>query len=436
MKLRLLSFILCVLMLFSFSGCFLITKENTETTNTEKTELDTSVDMSKYIEIDRSLVDYRTSLYNGVDLTKGYESLNTDEQRKCYELIDENVVYISKETTDSYYTIAPVYMQNVVFSEAQIHLIISAYTMDHPEIFWVDSRFSYEVKDGTTILYLNSGMNADAVKTGAAKMGEEIAEIFNSVTGGLSQYQREIEIHDALLTRCEYSDNTEAFNVYTSLGAIVDGEAVCEGYSRAMQILLSMAGVETYYVFGTGSEELHMWNVVNIDGIWFHLDPTWDDQDRGVIYDYFNLTQSEITRDHTLSPYYWELTEDEVCGGDSGLAASFNIFIPDSSTGGGSYYSQNAVTVSGYDASNIENVAQGFISALDRGEDFLYIYIDPAHLNYDKAVDNLFYKGDYMIFKCIDEANSQIYYTQIYDESVEVTEIEEENIVCVYFEQD
>ena len=434
MKFRVLSLLLCLAMVFSFSGCFLIAKDtNVEDDSQEQTE--NTVDLSKYNVIDKSLVDYRTSLYSGVELTKGYEALKTDQQRECYNLIDENVVYVSKQMTDSSYTIAPVALKDIVLSEAQIHLVISAYTMDHPEIFWIDSRFSYKVENGTTILYLNSGLSASEIETAAKQMGVEIENIFKSVSGGLSQYQREIEIHDALLTHCDYADDTEAFRVYTSVGALVDGEAVCEGYSRSMQILLSMAGIETYYVFGTGSEQLHMWNVINIDGVWFHLDPTWNDQDRGVSYDYFNLTQSQITRDHTLSPYYWELTEEEICGGDSGIAESFNIFIPSSSTGGGSYYSRNSVTVTGFDETNVNNIAKGMISALDRGEEFVYLYIDPKHLSYEKAVDNLFMKGDYLIFDCIDKANSQIYYTQISDVDVEINRIPEENIVCVYFEQ-
>lgn len=439
MNFRLISLLLTLILVFSLFGCNFAKESGGASSSSSASQTESEeekIDLSKFDAVDRSVVDFRTSLYSAVELTKGFEALKTEDQRTCYKSIEKNISYISKAKTENYYSIAPVTLKDTELSEAELHLVISAFTMDNPEVFWIHSNFSYEVSEGNITLHLTSAFSASEIKENARLMGSSIEDIFDNVSGGLSAYERELAIHDAFASVCKYADDTENMRVYTSMGALVDNYAVCEGYSRAMQILLSMAGIETYYVFGTGSEELHMWNVVNIDGEWYHLDATWNDQDYGIIYDYFNLTEEEITESHTLSPFYWELTEDEVSGGDTGVAVSFNIFVPESNGEGVSYYEKNAVTVTGFDEENLENIAQAFISALDRGEELIYLYIDPDHLVYASAVENLFSSGDYAIFESIEIANSQIYYTQIYDKSVEIDEIPEENIVAVYFEQE
>ncbi len=440
MKIRILSLLLCLILTLSLFGCNFVKNAGDSNGENGSSETEDAVDMEKYDMIDKSIVDFRTSLYSGVTLNKGYESLKSEEQKKCYESIDKNIMYISKEKSDSSYVIAPITLEGTELSEAQLHLVISAYTMDHPQIFWIDSKFSYYTQDGTTWLQLNSGMSAEEIRQDAKLMSKNIEEIFACVEGGLTPYEREIAIHDEFAARCEYADidstSTDDFRIYTSIGGLVDGLAVCEGYSRSMQILLSMAGIETYYVFGTGNEGLHMWNVVNLDGVWSHLDVTWNDSESGVNYNHFNLTEDEISQDHTLSPFFWELTEEEICGGTSGLAESFNIYVPDCSDDGSSYYAKNAIAVMNFEDATLEKITQAFISALDRGEEVIYLYLDPASLVYDNAIDMLFEDEENpLIFDCIENANSQIYYTQIDDNSVEISELPERNIVCVYFSQ-
>ena len=45
------------------------------------------------------------------------------------------------------------------------------------------------------------------------------------------------------------------------------------GYSDAMKIYLDKLGVPNYKI----SNSNHIWNLVNLDGQWLHLDLTWDD---------------------------------------------------------------------------------------------------------------------------------------------------------------
>lgn len=82
-----------------------------------------------------------------------------------------------------------------------------------------------------------------------------------------------------------------AHNAY---GALVDGKAVCDGYTKAFQYLLQRVGIQSFMVTGIGNGVKHAWNIVRIDGKYYNVDLTWDDQKSDIIYTYFNITDEEI----------------------------------------------------------------------------------------------------------------------------------------------
>ena len=57
------------------------------------------------------------------------------------------------------------------------------------------------------------------------------------------------------------------------MGPLYDGKAVCSGYSDLMAVFISKLGLNNYKV----ASDTHIWNVVNINGEWLHIDLTWDD---------------------------------------------------------------------------------------------------------------------------------------------------------------
>ena len=86
-------------------------------------------------------------------------------------------------------------------------------------------------------------------------------------------------IHDNIINNTEYDtlktkniqDNTYKSN--TAYGVLIQGYGVCSGYSDAMAIFLNALNIENYRI----SNSTHIWNLVHINGVWVHLDATWDD---------------------------------------------------------------------------------------------------------------------------------------------------------------
>ncbi|MBO7353503.1 MAG: hypothetical protein J6U61_04505, partial [Lachnospiraceae bacterium] len=56
-------------------------------------------------------------------------------------------------------------------------------------------------------------------------------------------------------------------------GALYLGDAVCEGYTSALRLILNILGLENQAICNKRGS--HVWNYVKVDGTWYHIDVTW-----------------------------------------------------------------------------------------------------------------------------------------------------------------
>ncbi len=190
-------------------------------------------------------------------------------------------------------------------TEAEISIVFDAYRRDHTEHFWLGNsyEFFYNLDTVTSIKpkYILSGEELDTAKL---EFESAIESILGQLTPDMTDYEKEKRLHDILASRVEYVESSNAHNAY---GALVEGEAVCEGYAEALQCLYHRVGLQSLLVIGssispsTGEPEGHAWNMVKIDGEYYHVDLTWNDQGETLYYAYFNQTDSIITKDHTIT---------------------------------------------------------------------------------------------------------------------------------------
>ena len=101
---------------------------------------------------------------------------------------------------------------------------------------------------------------------------------------------------------------------YSAYGMFKNGYAVCEGYAEAYSLLLNLVGITSTTITGFAGEN-HMWNLVKLDGTWYHADPTWDDPVPDVPgraqYHYFLKSDKTMAKDHT-----WDTLINPVCAAD------------------------------------------------------------------------------------------------------------------------
>ena len=119
---------------------------------------------------------------------------------------------------------------------------------------------------------------------------EEARSIISTIPAG-DAYETAKQLHDALCDRILYTINDETNEDDTAIGAILNGEANCDGYADAFYLLGNLCGLEVRYQHGNsytvglfkiprlGTPITHMWNVINVDDQWYMVDVTWDDQE-------------------------------------------------------------------------------------------------------------------------------------------------------------
>jgi hypothetical protein len=132
--------------------------------------------------------------------------------------------------------------------------------------------------------------------------------VANLITSGMGDFEKELILHDYIVNNVRYDIENEQKDTipdysFEEYGTLVLGVAVCEGYSRAMKLMCDLSGIECIIVTGSsitrGVQEGHAWNIVKIDGEYYHLDVTYDDPvtedgSNAIIHDYFNLSDSEM----------------------------------------------------------------------------------------------------------------------------------------------
>lgn len=226
---------------------------------------------------------------NAVDYY-GYEALkalpNSEALLYAYGQVVSGV-----ENCDSRITVVK---QGQTLTQDEVELVFETYKRDHAEHFWLGD--SYRVS--TT--YVEPSYLMTKAELPAAKRAFEAAvtEILGDVDEIDGDFEKELYLHDRLIKSVIY-DLSEEY-MHSAYGALVLGRAVCDGYTESFQYLLRRAGIEAYTVYGKGDTENHAWNIVLIDGNYYHVDATWNDQGIYGFHSYFNITTANIEIDHDI----------------------------------------------------------------------------------------------------------------------------------------
>lgn len=114
------------------------------------------------------------------------------------------------------------------------------------------------------------------------------------ITEDMSDFEKEIMILRWLVENCKYQIDT-ANGTATAYGCIVNGKAQCAGYADAFLQTAKACGLNVRYV----RSDTHAWNVIELDGDWYHVDPTWEDAADGqgflwITSAFINLTDDQV----------------------------------------------------------------------------------------------------------------------------------------------
>lgn len=214
--------------------------------------------------------------------------------------------------------------------------IIGYVFKNNPQFYWLGNSWSYGAwrASGDTDWYLGS---ASLAVIDEYKNGETRRETSAQLAGVLNEYHEVVEgcetVYDKLMA---VNDKIDADTEYVSAddishrttGCLLRRECVCEGYSKAFQLICNREGLgDNVFVEGIGysdgkggSSEAHGWNLVNFDGDWYYVDSTWNDiiivdqygnrlDNSGRWHDYFMKGSSFMEADHDVGAHLYSASE-------------------------------------------------------------------------------------------------------------------------------
>jgi hypothetical protein len=177
--------------------------------------------------------------------------------------------------------------------------------LDHPEIFYAP-HFKYR--------YYQNAENVEMIPEylfDKKKMAEHQKAMKNRVekltrqANNQKEWEKLLYIHDFICTSVHYDKLKKAYS-HEIIGPLGQGVGVCEGIAKAVKILCDALGIWCVIaICGNNPEKgikyRHTWNVVKIDGKYYHMDATFDNslgREEEIRYDYFMLSDQQLFRDH------------------------------------------------------------------------------------------------------------------------------------------
>lgn len=186
-------------------------------------------------------------------------------------------------------------------SEYLIDALLEAYTQN-PLIGIMDSAsYDYDT-NSLEILYIMSAEDTEAMQKASLAKAAEIAD--EIIKPEMSDYEKEEAINEYLCKNASYNEEimeyinedgtiseeaVDEFSAsFTPYGVLVDNYGVCESYAEAFLLIAREAGLEAVIVTGRLDNVNHEWNRVKMDGSWYSLDVTNNDNEY-MPNCYFNL---------------------------------------------------------------------------------------------------------------------------------------------------
>ena len=224
--------------------------------------------------------------------------------------------------------------------------------MDHPEIFW-SVKFSYRYyKDSDHAEMIPEYLfKKNQITEHRAALESRVRKIARQAEK-LSEKDKELFVHDFICQNVRYDKLKKAYS-HEIIGPLQQGVGVCEGIAKSVKILCDALGIWCIIALCDNNPEKgvkyrHMWNVVRIEGKYYHLDVTFDNslgKDADIRYDYFNLDDSRIFRDH--EPVIWK--------------------VPVCLDGDNFYYKEKKISFT-----KVEEVKKRALQAAKKGKPFLF----------------------------------------------------------------
>ena len=181
--------------------------------------------------------------------------------------------------------------------------------LDHPEIFWAVGFKYRHYKDSPNLILIPEYIfDKNKIREHKKALHARVEKLVRPAAK-FSEWDKEKYVHDFICENIRYDKLKKPYS-HEIIGPLGHGVGVCEGIAKSVKILCDALGVWCVIAICRNNPEKgikyrHTWNIVRINGQYYHLDATFDntlgrneDDSVSIRYDYFNLDDKNIFRDH------------------------------------------------------------------------------------------------------------------------------------------
>lgn len=163
-----------------------------------------------------------------------------------------------------------------------VDLAVNNIIRRNPELFWISG---YDVSSNGKKTEIGLKILDFLSVDDRIRMQKELDDAANRIIAMLpatgDEFDKVVFVHDYIIDHTDYDDiaamSTEMDIEGTAYGCLVQGEAVCQGYSEAFLYIMNKLGIKCGIVSGDTAEGPHSWNYVYVNGGCYWIDVTWDD---------------------------------------------------------------------------------------------------------------------------------------------------------------
>ena len=179
--------------------------------------------------------------------------------------------------------------------------------LDSPEIFYaVTYKIRYYPESTQAEMIPEYIFEKNKIKDHQKMLAARVEKLARPAKS-MNEWDKEQYIHDFICGGVRYDKLKKPYS-HEIIGPLGQGVGVCEGIAKSVKILCDALGIWCIIAISEANPEKgikyrHAWNVVKIGGKYYHLDATFDNslgkgEEDLIRYDYFNLSDKQIFRDH------------------------------------------------------------------------------------------------------------------------------------------
>ena len=183
--------------------------------------------------------------------------------------------------------------------------------LDHPEIFYsVNFRYRYYKDSGNAEMIPDYLFDKKKIQEHQKAMRARVEKLARPAMK-MTELEKLQYVHDFICQNVKYDKLKKPYS-HEIIGPLGQGVGVCEGIAKSVKILCDALGIWCMIALSENNPEKgikyrHAWNVVRVDGKYYHLDATFDNslgKNEQIRYDYFRLSDKQIYKDH--EPVIWK----------------------------------------------------------------------------------------------------------------------------------